>query len=69
MKPKTRDVPTIDDLFRSRLDHIINGRHELVKLAERIDWAHLYEETAPLPFYAEEGRPGYRSAGWWGCTS
>lgn len=56
MKPKTQDVPATDDLFRSRLDHIINMRHELVKLANRIDWAHLDAEAAP--FYAAEGRPG-----------
>jgi transposase, IS5 family len=51
MKPKTQDVPLTDDLLRSRLDHIINMRHELVRLANRIDWAHLDEEATP--FYAE----------------
>jgi IS5 family transposase len=56
MKPKTQDIPATDDLFRSRLDQIINLRHELVKLADRIDWNHLDVEAAPC--YAEEGRPG-----------
>jgi len=56
MKPKTQDIPATDDLFRSRLDQIINLRHELVKLANRIDWDYLDAEAAPC--YAEEGRPG-----------
>lgn len=56
MKPKTQPNCMTDDLFRSRLDRIINLRHELVKLAERIDWAYLDKQAAP--FYAEEGRPG-----------
>ena len=30
-----------DDLFRSRLDSIINPRHELVVLANKIDWDYL----------------------------
>lgn len=29
------------DLFRSRLDQIINMKHELVRLADMIDWPHL----------------------------
>ena len=29
------------DLFRSRLNQIINMNHELVRLAAAIDWAHL----------------------------
>ena len=56
MKPKTQDISATEDLFRSRLDHIINMRHELVSLAGRIDWDYLNEQAAP--FYAEEGRPG-----------
>jgi IS5 family transposase len=56
MRPKRR-VPTgASDLFRSRLDQIINLRHELVQLAERIDWDWLDSEIAPL--YADKGRPG-----------
>ena len=27
-----------DDLFRSRLDQIIDMKHELVQLADEIDW-------------------------------
>jgi hypothetical protein len=29
---------TMDDLFRARLSNIINPRHELVRLAQMIDW-------------------------------
>jgi IS5 family transposase len=56
MKPKSQDTPATDDLFRSRLDQIINLRHELVTLSNRIDWVHLDAEAAPC--YAEDGRPG-----------
>jgi len=56
MKPKIPDRAVPDDLFRSRLDQIINMRHELVKLADRIDWNDLHEQASRC--YAEEGRPG-----------
>jgi len=39
MRPKQRDVTGENDLFRARLDQIINMKHELVRLAARIDWA------------------------------
>lgn len=55
MKPKVLECPPEDDLFRSRLDNIINLRHELVKLSESIDWDFL--ESKIEPFYATEGRP------------
>ena len=45
-----------DDLFRSRLDAIINARHPLVQLAGLIDWARFDEAFGSL--YAETGRPG-----------
>src|SRR5215211_2431855 len=55
MRPKP--LPTQgDDLFRSRLDAIINGRHPLVQLAGLIDWARFDEAFGSL--YAETGRPG-----------
>ena len=38
MKPQARpDFPT-DDLFRHRLDNLIDRRHGLVKISELIDW-------------------------------
>lgn len=38
MRPRKRDENGSGDLFRARLDQIINMRHELVRLAEEIDW-------------------------------
>ena len=56
MRPRKGATTDAGDLFRARLDQIINMRHELVQLAERIDWDWLDREIAPL--YAETGRPG-----------
>lgn len=39
MRPKQPRKSDHDDLFKARLDQIINMRHELVLLADRIDWA------------------------------
>ena len=47
------------DLFRARLDQIIDMRHELVQLAEHIDWDWLDGEIASL--YSDKGRPGIES--------
>jgi IS5 family transposase len=44
------------DLFRARLDQIINMKHELVALAGKIDWDWIDGEIAPL--YSDKGRPG-----------
>jgi IS5 family transposase len=41
MKPRERRETGEQDLFRSRLDQIIDMRHALVKLARTIDWAFL----------------------------
>ena len=43
------------DLFRSRLDSIINLNHELVRLSNELDWGWL--EGQLEPFYAVQGRP------------
>ena len=56
MKP-SRNVPSgTEDLFRSRLENIIDLRHELVRLAAAIDWG--FFDDAFEAFYSEEGRPG-----------
>jgi hypothetical protein len=44
MRPRERRETSEQDLFRSRLDQIIDMKHELVKLARAIDWRFL-EET------------------------
>ena len=55
MRPKQRETSKSDDLFRSRLNQIINLKHELVRLAAEIDWEWIDGEIAPL--YSEQGRP------------
>jgi putative transposase len=55
-KPKTTGE---GDLFRARLDQIINMKHELVQLAARIDWDWIDREVAPL--YSDNGRPGIKT--------
>jgi len=53
MKPK-QPVTESDDLFKTRLDQVINMHHELVILAKRIDWSHIENELTP--FYSHTGR-------------
>ncbi len=38
MKPRERRETGAMDLFRSRLDQIINMSHELVRLAKTVSW-------------------------------
>jgi len=57
MKPKpTQQDSGTEDLFRAKLRNIINLRHELVRLAELIDWEGM--ERSFARFYHEAGRPG-----------
>ena len=56
MRPKKHKTTGSNDLFRARLDQIINLKHELVLLAGKIDWDWIDGEIAPL--YSESGRPG-----------
>ena len=56
MRPKKHETTGSADLFRARLDQIINMRHELVQLAGKIDWEFIDGEIAPL--YSDGGRPG-----------
>ena len=44
------------DMFRSQLVNIINMRHELVLLSDRVGWGFFDERFSGL--YAENGRPG-----------
>ena len=59
MKPRPLKEAKNDDLFRSRLTQIINTRHELAQLADKIDWAHIDQQVQP--FFATEGRPAIPS--------
>jgi IS5 family transposase len=56
MRPKQQQKADHDDLFKTRLDHFINLKHELVVLADKIDWAWLDEQIAP--YFSDHGRPG-----------
>ena len=56
MRPRKPKTTGEGDLFRARLDQIINLKHELVQLAGRIDWDWIDGEIAPL--YSDKGRPG-----------
>jgi transposase, IS5 family len=56
MRPRKQETTGSGDLFRARLDQIINLKHELVQLAGKLDWAWIDKEIAPL--YSEKGRPG-----------
>src|SRR6202140_5816652 len=56
MRPKQPETTRSGDLFRARLDQIINLKHELAQLAGQIDWNWIDGEIAPL--YSEKGRPG-----------
>src|SRR5258707_8940973 len=44
MRPRERRESGEQDLFRSRLDQVINMNHALVKLARTIDWRFLGEK-------------------------
>ena len=55
MRPKKPKKADHDDLFRARLDQIINLRHELVLLADKIDWDWLDDELASS--FSDHGRP------------
>jgi len=56
MRPKRHETTGSGDVFRARLDQMINMKHELVQLGAEIDWAWIDKEIAPL--YSENGRPG-----------
>ena len=55
MRPKQQQKAWHDDLFRARLDQIINMKHELIVLADKIDWAWLDEQLAGC--FSDKGRP------------
>ena len=56
MKPKNSKSNGQGDLFKSRLDQILNKKHPLFRLAGRIDWSYFEEEFGAL-FVEGHGRP------------
>ena len=59
MRPKQQKPDPQEDLFRSRLDQIINMRHELVRLGEEIDWAWIDAQLAGS--FSDQGCPAVPS--------
>ncbi len=57
MRPKLPSKTRNEDLFRSRLDAIVDGRHELVRLAGLIDWDRFDAAFGGL-YVDKTGRPG-----------
>lgn len=58
MRPKEHRATGSGDLFRVRLDQIINLKHELVRLGGKIDWDWIDREITPL--YSEKWSAGHR---------
>ena len=56
MGPKPPDARADHDLFRTELFNLIDQRHELVKLAELIDWQAFADKWSPQ-FTSTTGRP------------
>src|SRR5438876_1779950 len=56
MRPRERRETGEQDLFRSRLDQIIDMGHALVKLAQTIDWSFL-EQRFGAVYEDKSGRP------------
>ena len=56
MRPKEPEAEPQEDLFRARLENLVNPRHALVRLAGLIDWGRFETEFGPL--YTDGGRPG-----------
>lgn len=57
MRPKPPSKISNEDLFRSRLDAIVDDRHELVRLAKLIDWERFDAAFGGL-YVDRTGRPG-----------
>ena len=56
MGPKKPDSQRSDDLFRMRLENLIDQRHPLARLAEQIDWP-VFEQRWGALFESTRGRP------------
>ena len=55
MKPKKPQQQDQAELFRSRLDQILDHKHPLFLLANQIDWSVFDSKFGRL--YADKGRP------------
>ena len=57
MQPRQISPDPNEDLFRSRLEKMIDLPHELSVLANKIDWHYLDEQAAV--FFSNEERPAH----------
>ena len=57
MRPKAPEASPATDLFRNRLEHMLDQRHELYRLAEVIDWWSFDEAFGEL-YCPDNGCPG-----------
>jgi len=57
MRPSSKKTDNRVELFRERLENILNRRHELYRLADLIDWSVFEQEFGKL-YAAKKGRPG-----------
>ena len=48
MKPRARVETGAQDLFRSRLDQIINLKHALVTLSKKVSWSFIEEKCGEV---------------------
>ena len=56
MRPKQPKAEPQEDLFRTRLENLVDPRHPLARLAKLIDWGRFEAEFGAL--YTDGGRPG-----------
>lgn len=61
MRPRERRETGEQDLFRSRLDQIIDMKHPLVTLGRTVDWTFLEREFGAV-YTDGPGQPPYRRA-------
>lgn len=57
MKPKSKKKDNRIELFRERLDNILDRKHELFRLAELIDWEFFKNELGSF-YKGNCGQPG-----------
>jgi transposase, IS5 family len=54
---QAKEIPASGELFRVRLDAILNLNHKLIRLSHQIDWSSFDRRFGPL-YEANVGRPG-----------
>ena len=63
MRPLSKKDDKRIELFRERLENILNQRHELYRLAGLIDWD-LFEKEFGKFYSEKKGRSGFPSDSW-----